>query len=473
MISQRAYTRLPYFKPTMFYTCGSGKTGRYTFRFCWFLFVSLFIMMGCGTATRLPVTSKHLPYGPEIIKSRIIESEVLKQSFAGFALYDPELDSMVVAHQADKYFVPASNTKLFTLYASLKMLGDSIPALKYAVHGDSLLFWGTGDPTFTHMDLKNTIAFDFLKNRKEKLFYLDAPFASTPFALNWGWDDYNYYYQPERNVFPVHGNVIKFTRQNNAAITVTPALFKKNILPDTTLNKQKDAFRREWRTNQVRFYPRHAAARFATEVPFITSPELVASLLADTLKKPVRLLKRAIPKQAAILYGLPADTVYKRMLQVSDNLLAEQLLVLCSGTISDTLSVERAIKHMQETYLSGLPDKPVWVDGSGLSDMNLFTPRTIIAILQKLLQEQPKEELFPLLAAGGRPGTLQHIYKADEPFVFGKTGSLAHVYNQSGYLITKSGKLLLFSFINNNFSVPTAAVRNEMVRIITEIHEHY
>ncbi|MCP6167347.1 D-alanyl-D-alanine carboxypeptidase, partial [Klebsiella pneumoniae] len=88
----------------------------------------------------------------DVIKQRIQESEIGKNRFVGFALYDPALGKMVVEHNADKYFVPASNTKLFTFYACLKMLDDSIPALKYVVRGDSLIFWGTGDPTFTHMD---------------------------------------------------------------------------------------------------------------------------------------------------------------------------------------------------------------------------------------------------------------------------------------------------------------------------------
>ncbi|PRY16476.1 D-alanyl-D-alanine carboxypeptidase/D-alanyl-D-alanine-endopeptidase (penicillin-binding protein 4) [Pontibacter ummariensis] len=443
---------------------------------CLLLSLGLLLVLGCSTQRQgLVATSatKPTPFGPADIERSVQASETLPQRFVGFALYDPELGKMVVAHNADKYFVPASNTKLFTFYACLKMLGDSIPALKYAVQGDSLLFWGTGDPTFTHMDLKNSLAYDFLKNRPEKLYYIEAPFASTPFAKNWGWDDYNYYYQPERSVFPVHGNIIKFTRRQEAPFKTTPAYFKPLVKTDTTASDQKQAFVREWRSNKLAFYPKYAKGGFAVEVPFITSPENTVALLADTLKRPVQLLKRAVPKEAAVFYGLPADTVYKRMLQVSDNLLAEQLMALCSGTISDTLSVEEGIRYATAHYLADLPDKPVWVDGSGLSTMNMFTPRSIIALLQKLLQERPAEELFPLMAAGGRPGTFRSIYKAEVPYVFGKSGTLSHVHNQSGYLITKSGKLLLFSFMNNNYGASTSDIRNEMVRIMTEVHEKY
>ena len=437
-----------------------------------FLSFLLFVQVSCVTQKQPQPTAE--VYGPAIIKQQIEESEKRVNRFVGFALYDPELGQMVVEHNADKYFVPASNTKLFTFYASLKMLGDTIPALKYTVKGDSLLFWGTGDPTFAHMDLKNSIAYDFLKNRKEKLYYIQAPFASTPFATNWGWDDYNYYYQPERSIFPIHGNIVKFYRKENSPYTVTPAAFKATLKADTAkVQPQGDAFVRDWRSNNITFYPKSAKPDFSLEVPFITSAETTVKLLADTLKRDVVLLKRPIPETATILPGLPSDSVYKRMLQVSDNLLAEQLLVMASGKISDTLAVEKSIKYVLNNYLQDLPDKPVWVDGSGLSSMNMFTPRSIIALLQKLQQERPTDKLLPMLAVGGRPGTFRSIYKAEVPFVFGKSGTLSHVHNQSGYIRTKSGKLLLFSFMNNNFKEPSSVVREEMVRIMTEIHEKY
>ncbi|MFC6996748.1 D-alanyl-D-alanine carboxypeptidase [Rufibacter roseus] len=447
-------------------------------QWCFLPLLSLLLLTGCTTSKNTPAASVATPppYGPDVIKQRLLQSDSINNRFIGFALYDPELGKMVVEHNVDKYFVPASNTKLFTFYACLKMLGDSIPALKYVVRGDSLIFWGTGDPTFTHMDLKNQVAYDFLKNRKEKLFYIETPMASTPFANNWGWDDYNYYYQPERSPFPVHGNIVKFMRRGGAEqpISVTPSMFKKNVAVDSSSSPFRDGFRRAWRTNDFTYFPKHASATFSTEVPFISSPDLTVRLLADTLKKKVTLLKRPLPQNGTTFYGLPSDSVYKRMLQVSDNLFAEQLMVLCSGTLSDTLSVEKAIRHVVKNYLSDLPDAPVWVDGSGLSSMNMFTPRSIIALLQKLQQERPNEQqLLPMLATGGRPGTFRSIYKAEPPFVFGKSGTLAHVHNQSGFIRTKSGKLLLYSFMNNNFKGSSSDVRNEMVRIMTEVHEKY
>ena len=157
------------------------------------------------------------------------------------------------------------------------------------------------------------------------------------------------------------------------------------------------------------------------------------------------------------------------MLHVSDNMLAEQLILLCSK--ADTLNTQKSIESIMKNYLSDLPDKARWVDGSGLSRYNLFTPRSIVKLLQKIYQEVPKERLFELLPAGGQPGTLRNMFKGNQPFIFAKSGSFSNNYNLSGYLIGRSGKTYLFSFMNNSFMNPMSEIRKEVDRILTNIHE--
>ncbi len=117
-----------------------------------------------------------------------------------------------------------------------------------------------------------------------------------------------------------------------------------------------------------------------------------------------------------------------------------------------------------------------WVDGSGLSRYNLFTPNTSITLLKKITDKiNDEERLHSLFPAGGVSGTLKRAYKTDneKPFVWAKTGTLTNVYNQSGYIITRKGKKLIYSFMNNNFTRTTEEIRDEMARIITEIHNNY
>jgi serine-type D-Ala-D-Ala carboxypeptidase/endopeptidase (penicillin-binding protein 4) len=138
------------------------------------------------------------------------------------------------------------------------------------------------------------------------------------------------------------------------------------------------------------------------------------------------------------------------------------------------MSTSSVINHMIKTHLSDLPDKPQWVDGSGLSRQDLFTPADMVKLCEKIYDEVNNEtRLFSLLPQGGKTGTLRNYFKADQPFLFAKTGSLSNNHNLSGYLKTKGGKTLIFSFMNNNYVKPTTEIRKEMERLLTFIHEKY
>jgi D-alanyl-D-alanine carboxypeptidase/D-alanyl-D-alanine-endopeptidase (penicillin-binding protein 4) len=161
------------------------------------------------------------------------------------------------------------------------------------------------------------------------------------------------------------------------------------------------------------------------------------------------------------------------MMQESDNFIAEQLLLLCSGVLSDTLKPEIAIRYMKKNHLSDLPDPPVWIDGSGLSRYNLFTPRSIVKLWEKIYMKVDQERLFNLLAVGGQSGTLKNHYNNNPPYIFGKTGTLSNNHSLSGYLITKKGDTLIFSFMSNNFTVSVSEVRKRMEAILKQLHNYY
>ncbi|CAN0481010.1 unnamed protein product, partial [Phaeothamnion confervicola] len=201
--------------------------------------------------------------------------------------------------------------------------------------------------------------------------------------------------------------------------------------------------------------------------------EVTAKLLSDTLLKDVTVINRKLSTAAKTLYSIPADTLYKELMQESDNFIAEQLLLICAGVLSDSLKPEIAINYMKKNYLLDLPDEPIWVDGSGLSRYNLFTPRSIVKLWEKISERVPRARLFPLLAIGGKTGTVKKYYKNEPPYLYGKTGTLTNNHSLSGHLVTRKGRTLIFSFMNNNHPAQTSVVRQEMETILKQLYLHY
>src|ERR1700759_169377 len=50
----------------------------------------------------------------------LLQQPGLQSAQIGICLYDPTTAAYKYDYQSDKYFIPASNTKLFSLYAGLK-----------------------------------------------------------------------------------------------------------------------------------------------------------------------------------------------------------------------------------------------------------------------------------------------------------------------------------------------------------------
>jgi D-alanyl-D-alanine carboxypeptidase/D-alanyl-D-alanine-endopeptidase (penicillin-binding protein 4) len=432
------------------------------------------LLIGCILSQAYSADAGHIKRRK--VKKLFKHSAISNDHFTGFALYDLDNQKMIYAQNEDKYFIPASNTKLFTYYTCLKMLGDSVPALKYVIRGDSLIFWGTGDPSFLHSGLRGSRAFNFLKHSGKKLFFATGNYTNSLYGAGWAWDDYNDYYQAEINELPIEDNVAVLYADSNNKLAIKPALLKKYLKCDSSYRPENFKVKRDFLSNLFVYPNIPLPKNFRQEIPWKVSPQLTIDLLEDTLKDSVTLINLPLLADAKTLYDQKSDTVYKHMLQPSDNFIAEQLLLVCSSTHFKTLNTDSVIRYSTTHFLNDLPDAPQWVDGSGLSRMNLFTPRSIIVLLTKILDEVKNDNLVhSLLPAGGTKGTIKRAYKTDNglPFIWAKSGSLSNNYNQSGYFVTRKGKRFAFSFMNNNFTRPVSQIRDEIVRIITVLHDDY
>lgn len=412
------------------------------------------------------------------VKKSMKHSTVFEQGFTGFMLLDPQKDKVVYALNEDKYFTPASNTKLFTFYAAYKVLGEQVNAVNYLENEDSLIFWGTGDPSLLHPDFSDNSLMELLKDSDKQLYLADNFDQLSAYASGWSWNWYNYYYGPDRSALPIYGNIVRFQKEKNASgMTFSPTYFKDNIHIDPSLTTSGYRILRDQKKNDFRINMASKGLEFATDKPFMTSSALAMNMLQDTLDQELRLISMDHVKGRSHqkLKGIAADSLYKQMLKISDNFLAEQLMVLVADELFDSLNVDEAIDQVKQKYLGDLPDEAQWVDGSGLSSQNKFTPRSIIKLLDKIRKEVPEEKIFAYFPSGGQSGTIKNWYPSDDenPYIYAKTGTLSGVHCLSGYLLTQRGKVLYFSFMHNNYVISSDELKKEMQKILYMVHTNY
>lgn len=415
------------------------------------------VLVSCGSAPQRKF-NKNI--------GKFLDSAAWQNQFTGVFIYDPAQKDTLYRHDSDKYFTPASNTKIFTLFAAMELLPELLPQLQYQIDGDTMYFRGTGDPTLLHPYFKSNKSLELL-GAVSKVRWVYDQMDANAMGPGWSWGDYDAYYAPERSELPLYGNVV---------MAGTPAANTRWISPEGfehQWEQELPKFARDQYNNHFYLYTRNNEDTL--EIPYITDTAATRMLLETYLDKKVDLVKKAPGETWETIYGVPADSVYKRMMKNSDNFLAEQLLIQASGMISDTLDPEKAIRFILEGPLAHLKQHPRWVDGSGLSRYNLFTPESMVATLTQLYECYGTERLFAFFPEGGVSGTLKGYFpdKDDSPYIHAKTGTLSNNYNLSGYLVTHSGKLLVFSFMNNHYRESSTTVKQRMAPILEWIRDHY
>lgn len=397
--------------------------------------------------------------------NKYFNSKGFKNQMSGLLVYDPATKDTLVNINGSQYFIPASNTKILTLYTALSILPKQMPLVRVLEIGtDTLLISGMGDPTPFHPYFKDSTLLNIIKAYKH-IGIVPGQFLDHPYGPGWAWEDYDSYFSAERSSLPLFGNVLEVVKKDSI-ILITPAIFKTAV----TIKKKEHTFYRAAHKNK--FYLPNGD--FKNEIPFLTSDSLNLSVLKQMSGLDFFMSKSFKKEASTLVFSISRDSVLKRMMEVSDNFLAEQLLVNASAYLSDSLSIKPSQKYMLEGPLKNLLQKPRWVDGSGLSRYNLLSPISLVQVLEKLYTEQPNAALLNFFPAGGKSGTLSSWFKGSpQPYIFAKTGSLGNTFCLSGYLKTKRGKTFIFSYMNNHYTKPTTQIKKEMEQVLEAIRDHY
>lgn len=397
----------------------------------------------------------------------LLKDSAISTGHIGISIYEPATDRYWYNYDATKYFVPASNTKLFSLYAGMKYLGDSLVGLRYEIDKDFLVhIQPTGDPTFLHPEFLNQPVYTFLKSSKW-IKFTNRTFTDNFMGMGWAWDDYKASYLVQRSNFPIYGNLIHIKKSGND-ITVIPASQSYFIPENTNLQNGFDV-QKKWDDNLITII---AGTNQRLFIPFTPNSQDIIEMLKDTLRLPLIGGADNAEPFRNIIHSQPSDSLFKPMMHRSDNFYAEQTLLMASNEHIGFMNDERIIDTILNTDLKDIPQRPKWVDGSGLSRYNLFTPQSFVYILNKLKNEFGLERLKNILPTGGE-GTLGAYYKKDAGFIFAKTGTLSNHCALSGFIITKKNKLLIFSVLNNHYKTSAIPVRRAVEKFLQDIREKY
>ena len=410
----------------------------------------------------------------QFTEETLLRQPGLLSAQAGLCLFDPATSTWLYDWQGDKYFIPASNTKLFSLYAGLKHLGDSLVGMRYRLTDTAVFIQPAGDPTLLHPSFPDQPVIRWLQNAHRNVYLTAGNWQDQPFGRGWAWDDYNDDYMPERSAFPVYGNLIRWALDSSSGsfYSIPEVDWKVRFSPDSS--KQGFSVRRDVHDN-VFVITEGSGRRHEQDVPFITEGNAsAAALLKDTIGRSVGVRKDwpAAAGGAGIIHTRPVDSMFRPMMFNSDNFFAEQTLLMVGNEWLNTMNDGKIIDTLLNGDLRGLPQRPVWVDGSGLSRNDLFTPQDFVWLLDTMRREFGLSRMKTILPTGGK-GTLSNYYKGDSGYIFAKTGSLSGVVALSGYLITKKDRLLLFSILINNYTGSGVIVRRQMEKWVRHIRDTY
>ena len=430
------------------------------------IIAGLFVLSSCGTQRHVVGNKKN-----EL-------NEHLATAFSGyhFGCRIEYLNSgdLIYSKQDTVLFTPASNTKVLTLCAALKYLGPTIPWLEVIRSDERTVLLPLADPSFEHPYLPTSSSADsfFLKNYNtgDTVYMSFENYHVKKYGPGWSWDDGSYYYQVEKSAFPIHGNIILSEVDSLAfqrhKVDAKPAWSDWVISLDTNIINSRIKGNKSYIVrdrNRLYELPVSIDSNYYSQYFKSKNLNFIPTILSDEEYRLGRDFK----------FGGERDTVLKYFMKVSDNFIAEQLLLCCAHARYGVMSDRLIRNHLILNEFEEIQDQIIWRDGSGLSRYNQISPYAMTRLFAYLNEKLGTKKLTSMLAAAGQPGTLENWYKFDRPRVFAKTGSLTSVHNLSGLVLTKKNNWILFSFMNNHFSGSNEQVKINMNRALELIIENY
>lgn len=409
---------------------------------------------------------------------------------------------VLASYNANQFFIPASNTKLFSTAFALTALGvdykfqtrvlAASPITNASITGD-LVLHGSGDPSLSARiypyDKDNSFATDHLQPLRDLARRLysqglrhvtgsiigdDSAQPHDPIPNGWSADDGLFEYGAPVSALTFNDNVFSITVHPTDGITLNPPTEYFAFLNQTTSDATRPRRIRITREPGVR------TATITGNLPPDAAP-YTNDLSVDEPALFAAIAFRQVLREEGIRVDGPAVARHEAPAQPESVELASResapLLQLLQtvNKVSQNLHAELVLRAAEkkmpfEAFLKLAQIDPKQVslqDGSGMSRLNLVTPTATVQLLSFLNKQGQLEAFRDLLAIGGQDGTLRNRFDKNPKAtaIRAKTGSLSHVSALGGYAESKRYGTIAFQIVANNYNAPAQEVRSAIDRI--------
>ncbi len=471
----------------MFKLCAFGKL-------IFFIFTINFLLPSIAQADEKSVSGCNKNLSLEI--DSIIDRPEFSKSRWGILVKNLDSGKVIYSRDRDKYFIPASNVKLFTSASALLELGAEF-RIKTPIYATgnlpnltTLQVKGKGDPTISSESLKNIV--QQLQTlgikRIEKLIIEDSYFTQNPLNPTWEWSDIYYYYAVAVNSIILNEN------------TVTLTLLPQNLGEKVRFRWSDTIAARQWNVvNQgitvsaenpynidISGVLGKPTLKIQGELPQNNQPDdwdlaildppnyFLETLRLFFFQSGIKVNRGVVVKEAlsipesriiVTIFSQPLTKIIQEINQNSNNLYAETIANIVAKTLNSKTGTEAIKKVLGQIEID--QDSYILKDASGLSRHSLVTPAVLVELLSKMSQTKVAQVYKESLALAGDEGTLKNRLENIPGKLWGKTGTLSGVNTLSGYLELPNNQTLVFSILVNNFQGERQVLRKEINKIFT------
>jgi len=437
----------------------------------------------------------------------LIPKEARNNGKLGVVVKSINSDQNVFEYNPGKLFIPASNVKVIISAAALSLLDKDFrfKTVLYSggevsngvLHG-GLYIKGFGDPTLDTSDL-NYIAHQLSQKGVNKveggIIVDDSYFGNVRYGKGWKKKWRGDAFSPpisaitlNFNTFKINVSPSKLGRAPQVTLDLPAAHI--NIINKAVTSNKKGSISAYWMDDgstvvvKGRISPRRRLQTFELSVmnPALYMGSVFKGVLEELgMEVDGNAVIGLVPKWSNHIYthdSVPLGLIVNEYNKESVNVIGENLMKTLGAQFMGAPGTWENGASVISDFLIGIGVKDNFriVDGSGLSTLNRISPRAMTEVLKYAYTNQIIGQGFlNSLPIAGVDGTLEKRFRRSsiQGKVFAKTGYLNNVRALSGYALTKSGEVLVFSILSNGVGWKAKTFQNELLTQLVDCCSKY